>query len=170
MDESITLRPPGELDEIAGAIAAARDLTKIDEPSTDGREAFGIRPHFDHVLVVQPEHGDTERNGLWIPKVGRSQNEATVLAVGPGRYHEGIFVPVSVKRGDKVILAQAAYHPIAVSVTNANEDGVLQKGTVNLLLIKEGLIIATMNTDIELLNSQPKKMYGYGHDGFDDGP
>lgn len=168
MDAEIRPRQTGdELDRIAGEIAKARELPP---PSVDGREAFGIRPHFDHVLVLQPEHGVTERNGLFIPQVGRSSNEATVLAIGPGRYHEGVFVPVGVKVGDKVILAQAAYHPIAVSVTKANEDGVIQKGTLDLLLIKEGLIIATMAPEVELLNAQPKKMYGYGHDGFDDGP
>lgn len=166
MDESIAPRPH-PLDELAATIAEAR---KLPVPAADGREAFGIRPHFDHVLVLRPERGVTERNGLFIPQVGLSQNEATVLAVGPGRYHEGVFVPVSVKTGDKVILAQAAYHPIAVSITKADEDGKIMKGTLDLLLIKEGLIIATIATDVELLNAAPKKMYGYGHEGFDDGP
>lgn len=166
MDESITPREH-PLDALAATIAEARQLPI---PAAVGREAFGIRPHFDHVLVLRPELGAKERNGLWIPDVGQSQNEATVLAVGPGRHHEGVFVPVGVRVGDKVILAQAAYHPIAVSVTKANEDGILMKGTLNLLLVKEGLIIATVAADTELLNAQPKKMYGYGHDGFDDGP
>ena len=121
--------------------------------SHDESEAFGIAPQFDHLLVRQPEHGDKMRDGLWLPTIGRDKNEAEVLAVGPGRYHEGALRPCSFKVGDRVVLANATYHPISV-------DG------HNLLLVKEQLVVAKVtNKDSILLNSTGKKNYALEYEG-----
>ena len=135
-------------------------------------EAFGIRPSFDHVLLLKPKHGVTERNGLFMPEMGRNDNEAEVVAVGPGRLHDGVFLPVHVRPGDKVVLAQAAYHPISVSVQveDKNKKNATYEETVNLLIVKEGLIIARIAPKTTLLNAKPPKMYGYGNDEYQDGP
>lgn len=163
MDEAI--RPREDLDELATRISQARQLNNI-----AASEAYGIRPSFDHVLVQQPKHGVAERNGLFIPAVGRSMNEAEVLAVGPGRLHDGVHVPVHVRPGDKVILCQAAYHPIAIDVEKVDlERGEKVNERVELLLVKEGLIIATVAPNVTLLNASPKKNYAAEWEAVHDG-
>ena len=127
----------------------------IEDTST---ESHGIRPSSDYVLLKRPKYGETMRDGLWLPAQSRdAANEAEVLAIGPGRLHEGVWMPVHVKPGDKVILAHAAYQPI-------NVDG------TDLIIAKEGLIMARITkSDIILVNASPKKMYGLANDAYHDG-
>jgi len=67
-----------------------------------------IKPLDDKVLVQIAEAETTTASGLVIPdSAAEKPQEATVIAVGPGRHDEdGNRIPVDVKEGDTVIFAK----------------------------------------------------------------
>ena len=67
-----------------------------------------IKPLDDKVLVQIAEAETTTASGLVIPdSAAEKPQEATVIAVGPGRHDEdGNRIPVDVKEGDTVVFAK----------------------------------------------------------------
>ncbi|OFO20959.1 co-chaperone GroES [Corynebacterium sp. HMSC056F09] len=67
-----------------------------------------IKPLEDKVLVQIVEAETTTASGLVIPDSAKEKpQEATVVAVGPGRtYDKGEVVPVGVNEGDTVIFSK----------------------------------------------------------------
>ncbi|MCS5478533.1 co-chaperone GroES [Corynebacterium sp. YIM 101645] len=67
-----------------------------------------IKPLEDKVLVQIVEAETTTASGLVIPDSAKEKpQEATVIAVGPGRMDEdGDRIPVDVKEGDTVIFSK----------------------------------------------------------------
>jgi chaperonin GroES len=112
------------------------------------RSFEGVTPQWDYILVRRPEHGDRTKEGTSIimPGAGRDKNEAEVLAVGPGILHDGKAVPMPFKVGDRVVLAVANYHEIRTE-------------TADVLLVKAGLVLATITPDIVLMSGRSKKNY-----------
>jgi chaperonin GroES len=146
-----------KLDDIAATIAEARALERIPQAT----EAYGIRPYSDHVLVRQPKRGARMRENslLWMPGEGELGNQAEVLAIGPGREREdGTYRPINVRVGDRVILAVATYNSIAVDAQTTDESGGVMNESIDLLLVKEGLIIGVVAKETVLLSAgkQPK--------------
>ena len=68
---------------------------------------FKVRPLGDRVLVKELKNaGERSVSGIIIPEtVGedRGAKKGEVVAVGPGKFDDGILVPMSVKVGDKVL-------------------------------------------------------------------
>lgn len=68
---------------------------------------FKVRPLGDRVLVRELKNaGERSVSGIIIPEtVGedRGSKKGEVVAVGPGKYDDGVLVPMSVKAGDKVL-------------------------------------------------------------------
>ena len=68
---------------------------------------FKVRPLGDRVLVREIKNaGERSVSGIIIPEtVGedRGAKKGEVVAVGAGKYDDGILVPMSVKVGDKVL-------------------------------------------------------------------
>lgn len=115
----------------------------------DSSIALGIAPQWDYLLVKQPDRAERTREGgvIILPGTGQDKNEAIVLAVGPGILHDGKKVPMPFEPGDRVVLAQANYHPLHV-------DG------QNVLLVKAGLVLCKVTAgDVILLNAGGKKNY-----------
>ena len=133
-------------------------LTDVVAVEMNTREYRGISPQWDMLLVRQPEHAERTTNGIVLPAThGRDKNEAEVLAVGPGMLHDGKVVPMPFKVGDRVVLANANYHPLYA-------DG------ENVLLVKAGLVLAVVREGTLLLNAGGKKDYAlqYGANHSDD--
>lgn len=67
-----------------------------------------IKPLDDKVLVQIAEAETTTASGLVIPdSAAEKPQEATVIAVGPGRHDEdGDRIPMDVREGDTVIFAK----------------------------------------------------------------
>lgn len=75
-----------------------------------------IEPLADRV-VIKPlsadEMGTKTASGIIIPDTAKEKPEqGTVVAVGPGKYEEGIRVPVSVKPGDRVMFSKYGFDEI----------------------------------------------------------
>ena len=68
---------------------------------------MGLKPLGDRVLLKVEETENALPSGLVIPDTAKEKpQEGTVLAVGPGAYHEGQRIPLDVKEGDRVIFSK----------------------------------------------------------------
>ena len=63
-----------------------------------------IKPLGDNVLVKQKKADDVTSFGLVLPEKDEKKPEGEVIAVGPGKFENGVRVPMDVKVGDHVIL------------------------------------------------------------------
>ena len=90
-----------------------------------------IKPLGDRVVVKVKEPENQTRGGIYVPTAEVS-NQATVVAVGPGKVLEnGQTVPPEVKVGDKVLFQQYT----GTKVTVEDEE---------YLILHEGEIIAVL--------------------------
>lgn len=66
-----------------------------------------LRPLGDRVIVKPGEGEERTPSGLVIPDTAKEKpQEGEVLAVGPGRWEEGKYIPLDVKVGDKIIYSK----------------------------------------------------------------
>ena len=66
-----------------------------------------IKPLEDRIVVQAVEAETTTASGIVIPDTAKEKpQEGTVLAVGPGRFEDGVRVPLDVKVGDKVLYSK----------------------------------------------------------------
>ena len=68
---------------------------------------MNIKPLSDRV-VVEPAAAETKTaGGIYIPDTAKEKpQEGTVVAVGPGRFDDGVRVPMDVKVGDVVLYSK----------------------------------------------------------------
>jgi chaperonin GroES len=68
---------------------------------------MGLKPLGDRVLIKIEETENALPSGLVIPDTAKEKpQEGTVVAVGPGSYHEGTRIPLDVKEGDRVLFSK----------------------------------------------------------------
>jgi chaperonin GroES len=69
--------------------------------------AVTIKPLEDRIVVKQGSAEQTTASGLVIPDTAKEKpQEGTVIAVGPGRFDDGVRVPMDVKVGDVVLYSK----------------------------------------------------------------
>jgi chaperonin GroES len=69
--------------------------------------AVSIKPLEDRIVVKTNEAETTTASGLVIPDTAKEKpQEGVVLAVGPGRFDDGVRVPMDVKVGDVVLYSK----------------------------------------------------------------
>lgn len=77
---------------------------------------FGIRPLGDRILLkpISAEELNTTASGIIIPDTVSKEKpeQGTVIAVGDGRWDDGVKIPVSVKVGDKVVFSRYGYEEV----------------------------------------------------------
>ncbi len=79
---------------------------------------MGVRPLHDRVFVKRIDTPDTTKGGIIIPdSVAEKPLEGEIFAVGTGTIlPSGKIVPLSVKKGDRVLFAQQQYGENEVTV------------------------------------------------------
>jgi chaperonin GroES len=69
--------------------------------------AVGVRPLADRVLIKEIDDRQTmTASGIYIPETvdgDKGNKKGTIIAVGEGRFDDGVLVPVQVKVGQKVM-------------------------------------------------------------------
>ena len=69
--------------------------------------AFAIKPLEDRIVVQTLAAEQKTASGLVIPDTAQEKpQEGTVIAVGPGRFDDGVRVPMDVKTGDVVLYSK----------------------------------------------------------------
>jgi chaperonin GroES len=71
---------------------------------------MGLRPLHDRLLVKRLEEGEQVQGGIIIPDTAKEKpQQATVLAVGPGRItDDGKVQALDVKKGDRIVFGKYA--------------------------------------------------------------
>jgi len=68
---------------------------------------FSLEPLDDRVVVKPGEEEQTTASGIVIPDTAKEKpQEGEVVAVGPGRFEDGVRVPMDVKVGDTVLYSK----------------------------------------------------------------
>jgi chaperonin GroES len=92
---------------------------------------------YQNVIVVEPEREEVSKGGIVIADVGQAQKVrwGRIVACGPGRYEDGVFVATTSKVGDRVMFGkyQSAGEPIKI-------------GGREYLLFREGDLIARIRS------------------------
>lgn len=82
------------------------------------KSSIPVAPLADRVLVrplSDEEAGTTTRSGIIIPDTAKEKPEqGSVVAVGPGKWEDGVRVPVSVSVGDRVMFSKYGYDQVKV--------------------------------------------------------
>ena len=69
--------------------------------------AVAIKPLEDRIVVKAIEAEQTTASGLVIPDTAKEKpQEGTVIAVGPGRFDNGVRIPIDVTVGDVVLYSK----------------------------------------------------------------
>jgi chaperonin GroES len=70
-------------------------------------KAFNLKPLEDRIVVKANEEESTTSSGIVIPDTAKEKpQEGSVVAVGPGRFEDGVRVPLDVAVGDTVIYSK----------------------------------------------------------------
>ena len=68
---------------------------------------FSLKPLDDRIVVKAAEGEEMTSSGLVIPDTAKEKpQEGTVMAIGPGKFEDGVRVPLDVAVGDKVIYSK----------------------------------------------------------------
>ena len=75
-----------------------------------------IRPLHDRIVIKRKSEEERTAGGLYIPESAKERpTQATVVAVGTGRYREdGQLIPLAVKAGDTVLFGKYAGSEIKI--------------------------------------------------------
>lgn len=75
-----------------------------------------IRPLHDRIVIKRKSEEERTAGGLYIPESAKERpTQATVVAVGKGRYREdGQLIPLAVKAGDTVLFGKYAGSEIKI--------------------------------------------------------
>ncbi|EAX88170.1 chaperonin, 10 kDa family protein [Trichomonas vaginalis G3] len=66
-----------------------------------------IKPLGSRVVVELNKAGKQKVGNLYVPESAqKTPNQATVIAVGPGQKRNGVFVPTTLKPGQKILMPE----------------------------------------------------------------
>lgn len=93
-----------------------------------------LKPLENRVIVEPLEKAEMTAGGVILPEMAQERpQEGKVLAIGPGRWNQGVRIPVDVKEGDRILFAKYAGTEIAIESGH------------KVLILMEGDILAIVN-------------------------
>ena len=95
--------------------------------------AVNVTPLHDRILIKRVEERETVKGGIIVPDTAKEKpQEREVVAVGPGKLHEGKRIPLDVEVGDRVLFGKYSGTDIKIEDEEyliVREDDVLGKIT-----------------------------------------
>jgi chaperonin GroES len=77
--------------------------------------AISITPLHDRVVIKRIEEQETVKGGIIVPDTAKEKpQEGEVVAVGPGKIHEGKRIPLDVEVGDRVLFGKYSGNDIKI--------------------------------------------------------
>jgi chaperonin GroES len=108
----LTEAPSGEQPKAALHGTPAADLPG---PMAERTGEAMLKPLNDRVVIKKSKE-TLSPGGIHMPEgAGEKPGEGQVVAVGPGQYEMGLFVPTTVKAGDKVLFDRHVGHAIKLN-------------------------------------------------------
>ena len=69
--------------------------------------AIALAPLHDRIVVKRIEEKETVKGGIIVPDTAKEKpQEGEVIAVGPGKFHDGKRIPLDVEPGDRVLFGK----------------------------------------------------------------
>jgi chaperonin GroES len=69
--------------------------------------AIALTPLHDRIVVKRIEEKETVKGGIIVPDTAKEKpQEGEVIAVGPGKFHDGKRIPLDVEAGDRVLFGK----------------------------------------------------------------
>lgn len=101
--------------------------------ATVKKSGIGITPLHDKVIVKPIEPETVTAGGIIIPDTVDKEKpeQGTVVAVGPGKFDDGVREPMTVKEGDRVIFSKYGYDELKFK---GEEYYILSEGTILAIL------------------------------------
>lgn len=90
-------------------------------------------PLRDYILVEQ-EKQKTTASGLVIPENSVEHTYAVVVAVGPGKYDEGVFIPTQLRPGDRLLFDAQMMGDVQVLRWRGKSYGMVRENCVGGIL------------------------------------
>lgn len=80
------------------------------------KSKVSISPLSDRVVVQPFAKEEVSASGILIPDTAKQDKpeRGTVVAVGPGKYDDGAYSPMSVKVGDTVLFSKYGYDEVKI--------------------------------------------------------
>ncbi len=77
---------------------------------------LAIKPLGDRVVVQPMPKDEVSTSGIIIPDSAKQEapSKGTVVAVGAGRYDDGVVVPMTVSVGDTILFSKYGYDEVKV--------------------------------------------------------
>jgi chaperonin GroES len=98
--------------------------------TTETETTVRLEPLADRLIVTAIEDSEMTASGIFIPDIAKEKpQKGRVLAVGEGRYEDGLLIPLTVQPGDEVLYSK-------YGGTEINVDG------RDLLVLRESDILA----------------------------
>ncbi len=101
------------------AVSKTKGKAKAAAPAMPkAKSKVAITPLEDRVVVKPSDEGETMRGGLYIPDTAKEKpTQGEILAVGPGRFDDGVRVPVDLAVGDVVLYGKYSGTPFTIDGT-----------------------------------------------------
>lgn len=80
------------------------------------KKKLSISPLGDRVVVEPLSRDEVSASGIIIPDTASREKpeRGTIVAVGPGKYDDGVLVPMTLKVGDSVLFSKYGYDEVKV--------------------------------------------------------
>lgn len=92
------------------------DKSKKTVKKVSPKQDFGIKPLADRILLkpILAEDLNTTSSGIIIPDTVSKEKpeQGIVVAIGDGKWDDGVKIPLSVKVGDKVVFSRYGYDEV----------------------------------------------------------
>lgn len=84
--------------------------------ATASKKKLSIAPLADRVVVEPLSREEVSASGIIIPDTASREKpeRGTIVAVGPGKYDDGVLVPMTLKVGDSVLFSKYGYDEVKV--------------------------------------------------------
>jgi len=102
---------------------------------TSAKKGLSITPLADRVVVQPASREEVTATGIIIPDTASREKpeQGTVVAAGPGKYDDGVLVPMTVKVGDTVLFSKYGYDEVKI-------DG------QDYIILPESSVLAVLNS------------------------
>lgn len=83
------------------------------------KNKLSIQPLGDRIVVEPRSREEVSAGGIIIPDTASREKpeQGTVVSVGPGRYDNGVLVPMTVRVGNSVLFSKYGYEQVKIDGT-----------------------------------------------------
>lgn len=137
-DEQVEAKVEGELISNFGELPAVEGEFPIEAAPVDVNESKKRfwQPTEDRVLVRPADRIEQTKSGLWLPEMAQeTQYQGVIVAHGPGKYDQGMLVPMNLRVGMTVIYGRHSGQHFKIDGTQVL---MMRQGDIHAYMLEQG--------------------------------